>query len=86
MHDERLLLQPGAMFLAAWRGCMMVQGMTLADWARQNDISQQVLRQIATGTINGPKGKAVREKMIEAAGRELLVKAIADRWQREIAQ
>ncbi|MEM8554011.1 MAG: hypothetical protein AAGF71_04190 [Pseudomonadota bacterium] len=65
---------------------MLTHGETLTGWALKNGLSQDSIRQIATGARNGPKAEEMRAKMIEAAGRDLLIKAIAERWDREVQQ
>jgi gp16 family phage-associated protein len=50
------------------RAGFILRGTTMSAWARQNGLDPSTVRQALYGTWNGPKGRAVRAKVLKAAG------------------
>lgn len=67
------VLSPGRDLLAQVRAGFVAQHTTLAEWCRKNGTHPSAARQAIYGTWNGPKGRALRSKIVRAAG----VRAVA---------
>jgi hypothetical protein len=50
------------------RAGFIVQDTSLTDWCRKEGIHPSAVRQAIYGTWAGPKGRAVRAKVLRAAG------------------
>ena len=50
------------------RAAFITQGTTLGAWCRENGIRMQSAKSCLMGIWNGPKGKALRIRIIEASG------------------
>jgi hypothetical protein len=44
------------------------KGSSLGEWCRLNEINQTNAKACLTGTWNGPKGRDLRQRLIEASG------------------
>lgn len=71
MAKQRTMLLAGPDFYEVWAGAMKAQGLSLSEWAASQGMAPSNVKSAATGSFNGPKAKAMREKMIEAVGEEL---------------
>ncbi len=58
---------PGRELYNQVRGGFVTQGTSLGRWCRENDIKAQNALNCLVGGWNGPKAKALRVKLIEAA-------------------
>lgn len=58
----------GRELLARVRAGFIIKGTTLAQWCRSQGIHPSAARQAIYGTWGGPKGRAVRERILAAAG------------------
>lgn len=58
--EERLMRQVKAGFVA--------QGTSYTRWCRENGIAASGVRQVIYGTWAGPKGKALKRRVLRAAG------------------
>lgn len=63
---EKLI--PSTNLLAQVRAGLITQGSCLNKWCLENDVLYSSARQALIGTWNGPKGQALREKLINEAG------------------
>jgi hypothetical protein len=50
------------------RGAFVMQGSTITTWCRKNGHSPVNAKSALVGVWNGPKGKALRNELIEASG------------------
>lgn len=50
------------------RSAFVEQGTSLGAWCVQNGLKRQAVRDVLIGRWNGPKGKALRRKVLKAAG------------------
>lgn len=50
------------------RAGLIIQGMSLHGWCRDRDINPTNARAALVGAWDGPKGKALRADLIDAAG------------------
>lgn len=82
MHNEHESLQPGQVFYDAWRGCLAGHGDNIAAWCRRNGLNQSYVRMVAFGAADGPKARAIRDKMIATAGKDALTALYRERLYR----
>ena len=61
------LLPPGRELAAQVRAAFVARHTTLGGWCRSQGIDRTAARQALYGTWNGPKGKALRARVIAAA-------------------
>lgn len=64
---------PGRDLLAQVRAGFVAKHTTLTEWCRKEGINTSAARQALYGTWDGPKGRAMRAKIVRAAG----VRAVA---------
>jgi hypothetical protein len=50
------------------KGGFVSQGGSLTAWCRKHEVDSSSARAALVGSWNGPKGKALREKLIESSG------------------
>jgi hypothetical protein len=50
------------------RGAFIAQGKSLKVWCQEHGTHLSNARSALTGNWNGPKGKAMRERLVKAAG------------------
>lgn len=60
--------QPGIELLRAVRAAFVQQGTTLGAWCRKNKVIPSNCRQALIGSWDGPRGRAVRKRVIQASG------------------
>ncbi|MCD7099096.1 hypothetical protein [Stenotrophomonas sp. MMGLT7] len=60
--------QPGLDLLLAVKAGFVRQGTTMTRWAKDNDTHVSNVRNALIGTWNGPRGQAMRTKIVRAAG------------------
>jgi len=59
---------PGLELVRAVRAGFTAKGTTMGRWCRENGLHDQNARAALLGGWNGPKGRALRERLIAAAG------------------
>lgn len=59
---------PGKELYLKVRGGFVMNGSTLTQWCRSNNIQPQNARSCLAGAWDGPKGRELRKKLIIAAG------------------
>lgn len=64
---------PGLDLYHQVRGAFVAQGTSLNRWCQEQRIRRENARDSLTGSWNGPKGKALRERLVAESG--LLVRA-----------
>lgn len=57
-----------ALLIKRIRAGFLVQDTTLTDWCRAQGIHTSAVRQAIYGTWAGPKGRAIKAKVLRAAG------------------
>ncbi len=60
-------------------GAFKVSGSGFEIWCRDNGINPSTAPQATFGQSRGPNGKAILERMIDAAGRDFVVRAYTSR-------
>lgn len=73
MHQQ----PPGFDLHARVRAGFLLQGTSLTEWCRTNGTHISNARGALLGTWNGPKGKAMRNKIIKAARIENIGQQVA---------
>lgn len=61
-------ISPGPQLYIQVRAAFVAQGTTLGAWCRERGIAHQNAKSALVGAWNGPKGREVRRKLIEASG------------------
>jgi hypothetical protein len=56
------------LYLKVRAAFMLQDSQSLSSWCRENNVSGQNATSALMGSWNGPKGKEVRRKLIEASG------------------
>lgn len=64
---------PGINLYDSVRAGFIVQGTTFGKWCKENAIVANSARQCLIGTWNGPKGSALRDKVVKASKIEKLL-------------
>lgn len=59
---------PGLDLLRQVRAAFIVQGTTMKAWCRENGVHLSNVRNCLTGSWNGPRGKAMRQRVLKASG------------------
>jgi len=59
---------PSKELLAQVRAAFVVRGTSMSAWCRENGVARQNARLSLLGGWDGPKGKALRARIVEAAG------------------
>lgn len=59
---------PSQALIREVRAAFIKRGSTFAGWCRQNEVNHGNARLALLGAWNGPKGKALRARIVEAAG------------------
>lgn len=75
--------QPGPVFYQVFTGALRVMGKSARSWADEINYSHQNLRSVATGHMNGPRAREVREMMVKEIGEEMFAYLYAKRMVRE---
>ncbi|MDA3857270.1 MAG: hypothetical protein PF480_03300 [Roseovarius sp.] len=84
MTERVKRIQPGPVFYDVCLGYLRVIGTNLKDWCAPHGVTATNAKSAATGGWNGPKARALREKMIAEVGEETFLRLYADRMQREL--
>lgn len=59
---------PGERLLSRVRAGFVAQGSSLHRWCEEHDVRNPNARQAIIGAWNGPKGAALRNRILQAAG------------------
>lgn len=70
--QQEIEMIPGAILHDAVMAAMRAQGLTLSGWAEANGVGAGNARYGTFGISSGKQGSALRERIIDHAGRELV--------------
>ncbi len=85
MTDETPSLQPGPIFYDVFIGYLRMMGVNLTEWCAPHGVRATNAKLAATGGWNGPKARALRQKMIDEVGVDTFARLYAERMRREVA-
>lgn len=71
--------QPGPVFYDVFIGYLRVLGTNVKEWSVPHGVSANNAKLAATGGWNGPKARALRQKMIETVGEETFARLYRER-------
>lgn len=60
--------EPGARLMQEVRAAFILDGTTFTAWCRAQGIDPSMVRQAIFGNWAGPKGRAIKAKVLQAAG------------------
>lgn len=80
------ILQPGAILHEVIVGCLRSAGTNFDAWCRDNNVNTSTARQATYGQSGGASGQKLRDRMIEAAGREQVEMSYRKRIERHAAE
>ncbi|MCX7301338.1 MAG: hypothetical protein NTX73_13365 [Rhodobacterales bacterium] len=83
MADKHRDFQPGAILHQVVVGAFRMQGKTLHHWCLENGVTPASVRNSTYGQASGPVGRALLERAIDAAGREVVSDLYARRMREE---
>ena len=83
MSFQNNVFQPGTVLHEVIVGAMRSRGITLKEWCDDNMLSWSSVRQVTFGMSAGPRSKALLDRMIDAAGREVVTAAYRTRMDAE---
>ena len=72
MTNNDFKFQPGAMLHNAIVGAFRAQGRSFEAWVAENGIPPASARSATFGMSKGPKGLALLDRLIDAAGRDVV--------------
>lgn len=61
-------LEPGPLLWQAIKAAFLLKGTTVNGWSKDNDVCSSHVRAAVIGVWNGPKGIALRNRVIQEAG------------------
>jgi len=61
-------VEPGIALFNAVRAAFIARGASFSGWCAENGVTRQGAVAALTGAWNGPKGRALRQRLIEASG------------------
>lgn len=77
--------QPGAILHEAILGAFHSHGGSFDNWCRENGIQPSSARNATFGQSRGPRGKAILDALIDAAGRDFVQAAYVRRTREHAA-
>jgi len=77
---------PGQWLYQALVGALKGRGIKFEEWCRQNKMSSQRVRQYAFGINAGPDSTATLEKLIDDAGRDIVLALYHHRLREKVAE
>ena len=86
MAWARCKYQPGAILHDAVMGAFRASGTTLKTWAEASDLHLTSCRMATHGLMRGPRGQALMEKLIAAAGPEIVEAGYEARLRQHLAE
>lgn len=60
--------EPGTQLMQQVRAGFILQGITYTEWCRREGVDPSIVRQAIYGNWAGPKGRAIKAKVLRAAG------------------
>lgn len=82
MQQNDFSFQPGSMLHDAVVGAFRAGGRSFELWCSENGVHSGVARNATFGQSRGPTGRALLERIIEAAGRDVVRAAYVARMER----
>jgi hypothetical protein len=82
MPNDDKSFQPGVILHTVIVGVFRSSGTTLGAWCTENKVSPSVARTATYGQAGGPEGRKLLDRIINAAGREMVERAYAERVKR----
>lgn len=73
------IFQPGTILHEVIDGAFRSAGSSFGDWCRENDIHPSTARNATHGQSGGDRGDELRERIIDAAGRDIVEAAYRKR-------
>lgn len=83
MSFQNSMFRPGAILHEVIAGAMRSRGTTLNEWCKNNGVAWSTIRNITFGMSAGPRSQAVLDRLIDAAGREVVTAAYRVRMDAE---
>lgn len=83
MSFQNKVFQPGTILHEVISGALRSRGTSLNEWCGREGLSITTMRQITFGMSAGPRSQAVLERLIDAAGREVVTAAYRIRMDAE---
>lgn len=80
------VFQPGLIFYEVMLGCFKASGRSFHHWCKENDVSHAAACAALKGSSAGDKGAALIEKMVDAAGPQVVATAYRARIERHAAE
>ncbi len=77
------LFRPGAILHEVIAGALRSNGTTFGDWCKNNGLSITTVRNVTFGQSAGPRSKALLERLINDAGRDVVTVAYRARMDAE---
>ncbi|NIZ13937.1 hypothetical protein [Phaeobacter sp. HF9A] len=78
--------QPGAVLHSVIVGALRASGSSFEAWCKQNGVKPATARTATYGQSGGETGAALLDKIIEAAGRDMVEMAYSKRIRAEVAR
>jgi hypothetical protein len=78
------IFQPGVILHEVIAGALKAKGMSFDAWCSDNGINRSTARQATYGQSGGDRGKALLERMIKDAGRDVVVLSYKTRIAAEV--
>lgn len=79
MASNKFSFQPGTILHEVIAGVFRATGTSFEVWCRDNDVHPSTARNATYGQSSGERGAALREQIIDAAGRDLVAAAYRQR-------
>ena len=86
METDCFEMTPGRWLHDAIMGALKGRGMTFGDWCEENGFHRHTARAATHGLTNGAAGKALVKRLVDDAGREVVVALYKQRLENQAAQ
>ena len=75
MSFQNSMFRPGVILHEVIVGAMRSRGTTLNEWCKNNGVPWSTIRNVTFGVSAGPHSQAVLDRLIDAAGRNVVIAA-----------
>lgn len=72
MASKNKMFQPGAILHEVIDGALRSAGSSFDEWCRENGVHPSTARNATYGQSGGARGHALRQRLIDAAGRDVV--------------
>ncbi len=86
MTKASKMFQPGTILHGVIMGAFRSNGTSFEAWCKDNGVNTSVARTATYGQAGGEIGTALLDRIIDAAGRDMVEMAYANRMKRETAK